>query len=198
MATKFRVHFDNKTDMVLYFVIYEKEASVAFQVCGVPPAATADATWKMNFGTALTHFDQDDSRWTGQPIRDAELGQQYKIEPLNGGIPSINPSPVGPATDGSIQLKNTCNRDLNVGFTIDGSLVVVQDLLASDTITYRVQPTYCVAVYHNIKKGSLVDSGVFLGPVKLEFVDGWTMYTVKAIKDGDDYILKDPVEVRNQ
>ena len=44
---------------------------MAFQVCKVPPAAAADATWKMNFGTALTHFDQDDSRWTGQPIRDA-------------------------------------------------------------------------------------------------------------------------------
>jgi hypothetical protein len=201
MATTYNVHFVNNTKEAYHFAIYQKypEApglkSVAFQVRGVPANGKADATWNMTFGTAITDFDPNGKNWTGQQIQNAQLGKQYEIKMVEGDIPTIDANPTGSASNGIILLRNATNRSLNVGFTIDRSLIAVQEVHGGETSEYYVHPTYYVAVYRNIKKGSMVDSGVVIGPVELKFADGYTSYSVEAAIDGGQYVLKDPVPV---
>ena len=118
-----------------------------------------------------------------------------KLNCLDGDNPSINASPVTDAGEGIILLKTTTNMDLNVGFTIGGSLVGVQEVHGGETSKYYVHPTYYVAVYSNIKKGSMVDSGAIMGPVQLKFDDRHTNFVVEAAIDGGKGFLKEPVPV---
>ena len=168
---------------------------MACQVRGVPSHGKANATWNMTFGTAITEFDPNGKNWTGQQIQNAHLGNKYQINMVEGDIPSINPNPVSSAGDGIILLTNATNRSLNVGFALDQSLLAVQEVHGGETSEYYVHPTYYIAVYRNIKKGSMVDSGVVIGPVQLKFADGYTSYSVEAAIDDGQYVLKDPVPV---
>jgi hypothetical protein len=201
MATTYNVRFLNNTEEAYHFAIYQAHPkapglkSVAFEVRRVPPNGKANATWDMTFGTAIADFDRNGEAWTGLQTRNAQLNKAYEVKLVDGDIPSITPSPVGSTDGGIILLKNATNRKLNVGFTIGGSLVGVQEVHGGETSEYYVHPTYYVAVYRNIKKGSMVDSGVVIGPVELKFADGYTSYSVEAAIDGGQYVLKDPVPV---
>ena len=134
MATKYNVQFVNNTKEAYHFAIYQKYpkapglTSVAFKVRGVPPNGKNDATWNMTYGTAITDFDRNGKNWTGEQIQNAQLKRTYEVRIVEGDIPSINPSPVAEAGEGIILLKNATNRDLNVGFTIDNSLVAIEKI----------------------------------------------------------------------
>ena len=201
MATMYKVEFVNNTKEAYHFAIYQKYpkapglTSVAFQVRKVPSNAKVNATWNMTFGTAITDFDRDGNSWTGEQIQSAKLEKTYEVRLVEGDIPSINPSPVAEAGEGIILLKNATNVKLNLGFTIDNSLVAIEEVHGGEISEYVVHPTYYVAVYRKIKQGSMVDSGVVIGPVELRFADGYKTYSVEAAIDGGRYFLKDPVPV---
>ena len=199
--TTYNVKFINNTKEPYHFAIYQHYPespglhSVAFQVRGVPANAFANATWVMKFGTSITEFDPNGKNWTGEQIQEAQLESKYEIKMVEGDIPTINPVPVGSTGSGNILLQNTTSKKLNVGFTVDNSLVAVQEVKGGEASEYYVHPTYYVATFRNIQQGSLVDSGVVLGPKQLKFADGYTSYVVEAAIDGGKYILKEPVPV---
>jgi hypothetical protein len=199
---QYQVRLVNNTPEAHYFAIYQKYpqvpglTSVAFQVCGVGPGGTNLVTWNMNFGTAITEYNPNTMEWTSQQVKDADLGSAYEVKLVEGDIPTINSSPVGSAGDGIIQLTNATNRSLNVGFNVGGSLVAVQEVNGGETSEYYAHPTYYVALYRHIKKGSSVDHNIsMVGPVQLKFDEGCTSYVVEAVFHVGRYILKDPVPV---
>ena len=201
MATQYNVLFKNNTEEAYHFAIYQEFPdapglrTLAFQVRGVPSEGTGVATWDMIFQTAVTKWDPDGEKFSGLQERSADLQKKYEVRMVDKDIPSINPEPVGIAGDGIILLKNETNKTLSLGFAIDRSLVGVQEVHAGETSEYYVHPTYYIAVYRNIQEGSMVDSGVVMGPVTLEFADGYTSYEVEAAIDGGKYILKNPVPI---
>ena len=64
---------------------------------------------------------------------------------------------------------------------------------AGECVEISVHPQYYVACYRAIKKGQLVSEGIELGPVTLEFKDGYTEYTVEVVIDAGKITLKNPV-----
>ena len=199
MATRYNVVFKNNTEEAYHFAIYQEFPdapglrSVVFQVRGVPSKGLSEATWDMKFETALTKSHPNADKWSTSQIQPADLQEKYEVRIVDKDVPSINPEPVGIAGDRMILLKNTTKKALSVGFAIDGSLIGVQKVQEGETSEYYVHPTYQIAVYNDINKGSAVDSGVVMGPVTLEFADGYTKYEVEAVTEGDKNVLKKPV-----
>ena len=201
MATRYNVVFKNNTEEAYHFTIYQEYpdspglGTLAFQVRGVPSRGRNDATWDMKFATAVIKWDTYNNKWSAIQIQHAELKNKYEVKMVQQDIPSIDPEPVDTTGDKMILLKNATNKTLNLGFAIDGALIAVQEAHGGEIIKYYVHPTYYIAVYRNIQEGSMVDSGVVMGPVTLEFADGYTSYEVEAAIDGGKYILKNPVPI---
>ena len=89
-----------------------------------------------------------------------------------------------------IKLVNETSQKLDLGFTVDNSLMAVQSVHGGEGINFVVHPTYYVATYRSIQQGQLVDSGIQLGPVELE-VNGYTKAEVMATVVAGRYLLLD-------
>ena len=79
-----------------------------------------------------------------------------------------------------------------MGFTVSNNLICAsQDVGGKQSTIYRVHPSYYVACYRNIELGQLVDQGVVIGPLMVEYVGGAHTHTVQAYKHpSGNYYLK--------
>lgn len=201
MATSYNIKCINSTDKSYFFAVYQTFPnspglrSVAWEIRGVPPKgqlpSTSDIDWTLIYGVSIASWDRNGQTYTGQQIVDAEIGNTYHVEMTEGVIPAIDPIPKGNFTPGLIKFKNNTSQVLDMGFTINGSLVAVQSVSGGETINFDVHPSYYVACYRSIQRGQLVDSGIEIGPVKVEYPMGYTKCEVEATVVGGMYTLKD-------
>ena len=205
MGTRYHITCVNSTDKTYFFGVYQDFPdspglqSIAWQVRGVPPKGSSPSTssidWTIQYGVSVANWDANGKSYTGQQIVDAELGFSYRVYLTQGEVPTIDPIPTGTTADGQIKFLNDTNKALDLGFTLDGRLIAVQNVSGGETINYVVHPTYYVACYRDIKQGQFVDTGVQLGPVTVAYGNGYAKCEVEAAVDGGRYILKDPVYV---
>ena len=205
MASSYRVSCINSSDKSYHFGLYQTFPnspglrSVAWKVRGVPPKgqipSTADIDWTLNYGVAIAKFDRNGASYTGLQIANAQLGKTYQVVMTDGDIPTIDQTPTGSTSGGLIAFKNNTDKAFDMGFAVDGSLVAVQNVAGGETINFDVHPTYYVATYRSIQLGQLVDSGVELGPVMVEYENGYTKAQVEATLQAGKRILKDPVYI---
>ena len=202
MSANYQIKCVNSTDKSYFFGVYQTFPqspglrSVAWQVRGVPPkgqvSSTSDIDWSMLYGVSIADWDKDGKTYTGRQIVTAELGKAYEVQMTQDTIPTVNPNSIGSTSPGLINFKNSTSTVLDMGFTIGGGLVAVQSVAGGETIIFDVHPTYYVACFRNIRKGQLVDSGIVLTPVKVQYPHGYTKCEVVASNDGGTYGLKDP------
>lgn len=203
MGVKYHIKFYNKTDTAWHWGVYQKfptfpGLSVVWKVRRLPPQSNSDVNFTLDYGTALTNWDANDKAWTGQQFRRAELGKVYQAKFDDVDIPSIDTTPIKNASEkDQIDVKNNTTSVLNIGFTLDGDLLVTKNVQGGATANFEVHPTYYIALYHSIKQGQMVDSGVQLGPVELEFKNGFTNAVVEAVNMGGTLTLKPPKLVPN-
>ena len=127
------------------------------------------------------------------------MGKQYHVVFESTNVPSIDPKPIGPAGEpNQIELLNNTNVPLGLGFTLSGDLLVVQEnVQGNEAAQFNVHPTYYIALFRSIKKGQMVDSAVVIGPVVLQYKDGYTAAEVSVVIDNGKTVLQDPVLVVN-
>lgn len=199
MAT-FRINFFNNTDVAMHFCVYQQIPdypglkSVAWKVRRLPPRGNGKVAFTLTFGTALAEWDVDESAWVAQQLRPAELGKKYNAKFEQTDIPSIEGTPAED-TDApdKIAVVNTTNKPLDIGFTLDGDLLLVDRAVPGGcTAFFKVHPTYYIAVYHGISEGRMADTGIQLGPVRLRFTDGYTSADVEVTDDNGRLALKQP------
>ena len=205
MATVYNIKCINNTKESYFFGVYQEFPespglkSVAWQVRGVPPAgsipSTSDITWTMTYGVSVANWDPNGKTYTGQQIVNAQLGKVYEVKMTELAIPTINPIPVGNTDPEQIELKNETSQKLDLGFTVDNSLMAVQSVHGGEGINFVVHPTYYVATYRSIQQGQLVDSGIQLGPVEVKYENGYTKAEVLATVVAGKYQLMEPVYV---
>lgn len=200
MAKTYTLEFKNSTKESYHFAVYQKFpsspglSSIAWQVRGVPPTGTYSVQWELSYGVAITNWDPSSRIYSGQQIQSAQLKHSYEVSTDENGIPSINPKPVGNIAAGTVELKNNTNQKLGMGFTVGGKIIAAErGVHGGESTLFNVHPKYYVACYRAIKEGQLVDEAVEIGPVMVEFKDGYTAYTVEAAVDDGRYYLKKPV-----
>ena len=198
-AVEYQVQLVNSTDQAYHFAIYQKYPdspglqSVAWKIERLGHSAEETVSWKLHYSVAITNWDAKNNAYKGKQMRPAELKKTYEVKLADGDIPDINDTPIGEAADGHVKLANNTRETLKMGFGIDGSLIVVQDDVRPGAASeFYVHPTYYVACYRQIKHGQMVDAGVQLDPVELQFKDGYTTYKVEAVDDAGVHRLKTP------
>ena len=202
MDTRYTVRFKNSTNSSYHFAVYQKYPdspgldSVAWQVRGLAPGAIGRVDWKLDYQVAIADWDTDNKQYSGSQLKPASLGKVYEVITTDGDIPGINPSSIDTTGPGLIQLQNKTKppKAVTMGFAIDQSLVVAEKKVrGGEAAEFSVHPQYYIACFRNIKHGQLVSAGIELGPVTLEFKQGYTDYTVVAAIDDGGIVLKDPV-----
>ena len=126
------------------------------------------------------------------------MGKVYEVITQDSDIPVINTTPIDTTGNTLIKLRNSTKpaRKVTMGFAIDKSLVAAEkDVNAGESAEFSVHPEYYIACYRSIKQGQLVSAGIELGPVKLEFTDGYKAYKVEATDTNGRYKLQDPVPI---
>lgn len=201
MSSHYHITCINSTDQSYHFGVYQTFPnspglkSVAWQVRGVPRKgevpSTGDIDWMMIYGVSIAKWDSDGKKYTGKQMVSAELGKAYQVKMTQGDIPTILPN--GTTSPGLIKFKNSTTHKLDMGFTLGGELITVQNVSGGQTINYEVHPTYYVACYRDIERGQLVDSGVEIGPVEIKYPNGYSKCDVEAAIVGGKYVLKNPV-----
>ena len=206
MSETYTVYFKNSTKNTYHFTVYQKYPespgldSVAWQVRGLGPDATNRVDWTLGYDVAIADWDANDCAYSGQEVEPAQLGSVYEVTTEESDIPVINTTPIDTTGPGLILLCNNTKPTQNVtmGFAIDKLLVAVEkDVNAGETVEFSVHPEYYIACYRSIKQGQLVSAGIELGPVKLEFKDGYTAYNVEVTNTDGRFKLQDPVPVPN-
>ncbi len=195
LGTMYEIRFKNSTPTSRHFAVYQKFPmtpglkSIAWKVVGIPPNGTASTRWIMNYGVAIANWQTGPPGiYTEQQIVPAKLGEGYQIikSPGDGDIPMISPSPVREFDKQNadlIKLNNSTPQKMIGGFALAGNLLAVEPLSGGETSNFVVHPTYFVATYHSIKPGMMVDAGVQLSPVIVEFDQGATIVEVEATVD---------------
>ena len=206
MGEHYEMKFQNATDQPWHFAVYQKFptspglSSVAWQVRGLPPqkigspAPSATVSWTMNYGVCIADFDTDGQKFTGDQFAPANLGNEYQVT-SSDGIPDIQSTAYGSTTSDQIVLKNNTSnpvKPVTMGFTVSNNLICAeQDVGGKQSTIFRVHPSYYVACYRNIQLGQLVDEGVTIGPLPVEYTGGVHKHTVQAYKDpSGNYFLK--------
>ena len=200
---QYKIHCVNNTDENYYFGVYQDFPkspglqSVAWQVRKVAKRGShptrADVDWVMEYGITLTDWDENLDKFTGTLQEKAELGNEYQAI-SDGEFQVIDPNPTGQTSKGQVVFRNNTKNpyamDLNMGFTIDSKIIASKrDVHPNEFTLFDVHPQYFVACFRKIELGQLVDSGIALGPLEVQFVDGSTTMTVEALIDGGEYKL---------
>ena len=202
---KYKLVLQNVTDKYLFFGIYQSLpyfglTSVAWQVCGLPPSVSDVSTtyqvkWSMDFGICTAEVDKDEQKYVGIQFVPADLNNTYEVVSVEG-IPGISTIPTrSRKADQQIVVENNTGLPaipLTIGFTIENKIVAIAKHLESGQKTmYEFKPSYFAACYHNLIPGQLVDEGVVIGPVKVQYDRGAYTATVKVLKDeGGNYQMK--------
>ena len=81
---------------------------------------------------------------------------------------------------------------VTMGFTVSNNLICAEkDVDGQMSTIFRVHPSYYVACYRNIVFGQLVDRGISIGPLAVEYTAGVHSLTVQAYRDpSGNYSLK--------
>ncbi len=205
MAASYSIKCINTTENSYYFGAYltfpntPSLKSVVWKIRGVPPKghipSTADINWTLTYAVYIGQrcHDEYGTVCTGEQMVIAEVGKTYQVVYSNGDIPEIDRTPTGSCSVGLIHFKNNTNRPLDMGFAISESVISLQNVAGGEAIEFDIHPTYCVACYHNIQLGQVVDSGVELGPVTVKYEEGYTKCKVEAAVQNGKHILRDPV-----
>ena len=204
MSDRYTVHFKNSTKNAYHFAVYQKYPespgldSVAWQVRGLGPNATNRVDWTLDYDVAIADWDANDSAYSGQEVEPAQLGKVYEVKIEDSDIPVINTTPIDTTGPGLIKLHNNTKppKTVTMGFAINKLLVAAEkDVNAGESVEFSVHPEYYIACYRSIKQGQLVSAGIELGPVTLEFKDGYTSYKVEAAVIDGRMVLQDPVPI---
>ena len=181
------INFINDTDENYFFGVYKqfpdspKIKSIAWQVRRVSKRGsvptTSNVCWTMpSYGIAIANWDQNQKGYMDSQKVDADLGNVYEVV-SEDEFPNIDPKPIGTTSPGLIVFENNTKTpnamDLDMGFTEANNIIAIIPKVGSGyKVVFDVHPAYYVSLYRNIKLGQLVDSGIVLGPVKVEFKDG--------------------------
>ena len=144
-------------------------------------------------GVAIANWDEEEQQYSvGQAI-DAQAGIVYEVTMPDENIPVITQT-MRKAVAGMLWLMNATNRPLLLGFTIGGKLVVVERAVGGETFMYKMPSTYWVLCIHNrpMKEGQVLDTSLTLGPVQVQFGNGYTKCKVEASNNNGRHILKGP------
>ena len=208
MSETYSIVFQNATDQVWHFAVYQKYpsspglTSIAWQVLPLgpqeqgnpPPQATV--SWTLQYGLCIANFDEANQQFTGQQFASAFLGNIYEVDTIDEA-PNIKSSPIGTTNPDQIILANKTSqpvKSLTMGFTLGADHHIVKaekNVGGGENTLFRVHPDYWVACYRNIELGQMVDADVVIGdPVNVEFKGGVNTHTIKAYKDASgDYHL---------
>lgn len=196
-GTHLKLTLQNATDQSWYFGIYQDFSSlgltsVAWQVNRLPPTvtdipSTDQLKWCMDFGVCIAHFDTDEEKYAETQFVPADLSNVYEVVSIDG-VPSISPTPVMTSTKADqILLRNNTGppaEQLTLGFTVDNKIVAIQTKLGGGQQTlYQVKTSYYIACFHNLVLGQLIDDGVVIGPVEVQYTTGKDTTTVAVLKD---------------
>lgn len=200
--TEYEIECINSTDESYHFVIYvaypfHRMDTVAWQVVGVPCKgdfpSRSRLSWSLEYGVAIANWDKNEEQYSvGQTI-DAQAGIVYEVSTTEEDILVITQTARKAAT-GMFWLINTTNRPLLLGFTIGGRLVVVERVVGGETFMYKMPSTYWVLCIRNrpMKEGQVLDTSLALGPVQVQFGNGYTKCKVEASNNNGKYILNRP------
>ena len=151
-AASYEIQFKNKSNKTYHFGVYQKYPnapglkSVVWQARGLGPNSTNKVTWQMNYGVAISDWDENDESYSGLQIVPAELGKAYEVNMVQTSIPVINTTPVD--TDGhstspdQIKLNNSTSQKFNLGFAVDGNLIAVTPSCGNQWADFIVHPSY--------------------------------------------------------
>ena len=195
MGEQYTIKIQNATDKPWCFAIYQKFPanqkmnSVAWQVLklapqiGDSPPPEKEFSWALDYGICIAEFDADDQKFEVNQQLAAQLGKHYEVDTINH-IPTISQKSEVVRNHHHIEFQNKTQnpvKTLNMGFLIDNKLVAVEpDVGGHLSVSYPANPTYYVACYNSIDAGQLVEEGVALGPVKLDYEPGVSTHIVKA------------------
>ena len=204
-ATEYEIQFKNSSNNAYHFGVYQDYPkspglkSVVWQVRGLPPNSRNKVTWQMNFGVAIAGWDVNDESFSGLQIVPAELGKAYRVAIQQVNIPGIQTDPIAlPVVEASlepnqIKLHNDTSQKFDLGFAVDGNLIAVTPSCGNQWANFNVHPSYYVALYRDIKLGKLIDSGIQVGPVKVEFNSGCRKVLVECTTELGRDVLKQEV-----
>lgn len=197
-GTQYQIQLENNTDQSYHFAVYQKFPdssglkSLAWQVRRLAKKhsspTTSTITWTLDYGIAISQWDEDGKSYSGLLHQDASLGMEYVAYMDSDGDPDIDPHPQSTTEKGQVTFFNGNKppkpQTLPLGFTVHGDIIAVQNTKPGESAQFHVHPTYFVACYRNIKKGNLVDSDVMLKPVKVSFEDTTVMKVTAYEHDG--------------
>ena len=199
MAERYTVQFKNASDRPWYISIYQKFPnnrrlkSVAWQVAKLPPQLVNDCPslaaikWKVNYGVCLANYVEQEQKFAPCQVMPAILGRQYEVVCDANGLPIISKNSVGTVKSDLIVLKNNTSNPVqtpNLGFVVDNNIVAVEQSVGGQLkVTYPAKSTYYIACHHNVVSGQQVENGVVLGPIKLEFKEGFCTRIIEVQKD---------------
>ena len=201
-GAEYEIECINSTEESYHFVIYvaypyDRMDTVAWQVVGVPDKGDSPSrsrlSWSLKYGVAIANWDKKEEQYSvGQTIS-AQAGIVYEVAMTEEDIPVITQTR-RKAVAGMLWLMNATNGPLLLGFTIGGKLVVVERVVGGETFMYKMPSTYWVLCIRNrpMKEGQVLDTSLALGPVQVQFGNGYTKCKVEASNNNGKYILNGP------
>ena len=204
LDTVYEIECVNSTEESYHFVCYvahpfERVDTVAWQVVGVPRKGAIPSRsrllWRLECGVAIAFWDKTDEKYCVCQTIDARPGIIYEVAMSEEGcdIPVLSESK-RKAAPGMLWLMNATKEPLDLGFTISGKLVVVERVMGGEVFMYNMPYAYWVLCVRNrsMKEGQVLNTSMALGPVEVQFDNGYTKCKVEASNDSGKYTLKGP------
>ena len=200
--TVYEIECVNSTEESYHFVIYmaypfDRMDTVAWQVVGVPRKGDLPSrirlSWSREYGVAIANWDKEEEQYSVCQSIGTQPGIVYEVAMTEEDIPVIAQT-ARKAAAGMLWLMNATNRPLLLGFTIGGKLVAVERVVGGETFMYKMPSTYWVICIRNrpMKEGQMLGTSLALGPVQVQFGNGYTKCKVEASNINGRCILKGP------
>ena len=201
MATRYTLHCKNRTNIPLYFVVYQayprhQLESVAWQVQGVPENGNEPISWSMDYGIALAEYHHDLQQYITIKTVDTPLGSMYAVTEV-AGVPDISGNVVGGAgSPEQMALQNETTTPVNTGFTLGEKLIGAERNVGGQSISiYDTSNTYTVTCYSTeVKDGEVMNlpskEVMFILPeTQICFPDSVYEGTIEALFQNGAYSL---------
>lgn len=185
------------------FAVYQEPPSnrglvpVVWMVCPVSAQRQGKREFTLTYGIALA--EKAGNIWKASQNRPAVLGKKYEVKfAFGSNEPYVDPNPIGDSVKDQISVWNNTNTVLDIGVTLSGGLVLVQEGVPGNAMALFNMPSkYYIILYNYTEKGRVVNvrrlsQEVVLGPVELQYTDGYTKAEVSVVLDNGREILKKP------
>ena len=209
------ITFQNKTPNTPWdFYVYQDPplirpkglVSVAWMVCRLSARTQQTEEFTMTYGVALTQRVGNKFQVTQNlPVKWEE---KYEVAFASGtkaaSIKTTN-NITGDSGKGLIYVWNNTNTVLDIGVTLSGDLLLVQENVPGNCIAFfNVSSTLCISLCNNMEKGQVVpgidvpdsplcfQAELILGKVELQYPDGFTKAEVCAVLDSGRQTLQEP------